>query len=155
MSEEDGLNKTAILMLALGHEEAAEVFKYLGPKDVQRLGTAMTEVGKVSREQIEAVLREFHDQTEGRINLADSDEYIRSVLKKALGDDKAAHLIDRILQGNESAGIESLKWMDAASVAEMIRNEHPQIIAAIMVHLSTVTMPARSSTCCRSACAMT
>lgn len=135
MSEEDGLNKTAILMLALGHEEAAEVFKYLGPKDVQRLGTAMTEVGKVSREQIEAVLREFHDQTEGRINLADSDEYIRSVLKKALGDDKAAHLIDRILQGNESAGIESLKWMDAASVAEMIRNEHPQIIAAIMVHL--------------------
>ncbi len=135
MSDEEGLKNTAILMLALGHEEAAEVFKYLGPKEVQRLGTAMTEVGKMSKEQIEAVLHSFHAQTEGRINLADSDEYIRSVLKKALGDDKAAHLIDRILQGNESAGIESLKWMDAASVAEMIRNEHPQIIAAIMVHL--------------------
>ena len=135
MSEDAGLDKTAILMLALGHEEAAEVFKYLGPKDVQKLGTAMAGVGKVSREQIESVLRDFHDQTEGRIDLADSDEYIRSVLKKALGDDKAAHLIDRILQGNESAGIESLKWMDAATVAEMIRNEHPQIIATIMVHL--------------------
>lgn len=135
MSEDAGLEKTAILMLAMGHEEAAEVFKYLGPKEVQRLGTAMTEVGKISREQIESVLREFHDQTVGRIDLADSDEYIRSVLKKALGDDKAAHLIDRILQGNESAGIESLKWMDSASVAEMIRNEHPQIIATIMVHL--------------------
>lgn len=132
---DDGINKSAILMLALGHEEAAEVFKYLGPKEVQKLGTAMTGVGNVSRERIESVLREFHDETEGRVSLADTDEYLRSVLKKALGDDKAAHLIDRILQGNESAGIESLKWLDAASVAEMIRNEHPQIIATIMVHL--------------------
>jgi len=135
MSDEEGLKKTAILMLALGHEDAAEVFKYLGPKEVQRLGTAMTTVGKVNRDQIETVLNEFQGQTEGRMDLADSDEYIRSVLKKALGDDKAAHLIDRILQGNEAAGIESLKWMDATSVAEMIRNEHPQIIATIMVYL--------------------
>jgi flagellar motor switch protein FliG len=129
------VNECAILMLALGHEEAAEVFKYLGPKDVQRLGVAMTSIGNVSREQMETVLRSFIDETEGRVSLADSDEYILSVLKKALGDDKAAHLIDRILQGNESAGIESLKWLDSASVAEMIRNEHPQIIATIMVHL--------------------
>lgn len=134
MSDE-GLENSAILMLALGHDEAAEVFKFLGPKEVQRLGTAMASVGNISRESIEAVLRTFHDATEGRISLGDSNEYIRSVLKKALGDDKAAHLIDRILQGNESAGIESLKWMDSASVAEMIRNEHPQIIATIMVHL--------------------
>lgn len=129
------LNECAILMLALGSEEAAEVFKYLGPKEVQKLGTAMTNIGNVSREQMETVLHSFINETEGRVSLADSDEYIRSVLKKALGDDKAAHLIDRILQGNESAGIESLKWLDSASVAEMIRNEHPQIIATIMVHL--------------------
>lgn len=132
---EQSVKECAILMLALGHEEAAEVFKYLGPKEVQKLGTAMTSVGNVSREQMEVVLRSFHDETEGRVSLGDSNEYIRSVLKKALGDDKAGHLIDRILQGNESAGIESLKWMDSASVAEMIRNEHPQIIATIMVHL--------------------
>lgn len=132
---DDGLNKSAILMLSLGHEEAAEVFKFLNPKEVQKLGTAMTTLGNMNREQIESVLREFHGATEGRVNLGDSDEYIRSVLKKALGDDKATHLIDRILQGNESAGIESLKWMDSASVAEMIRNEHPQIIATIMAHL--------------------
>jgi len=132
---DQSVNECAILMLALGHEEAAEVFKYLGPKEVQRLGTAMTSVGNVSKDQIEVVLRAFHQETEGRISLGDFNEYIRSVLKKALGDDKAAHLIDRILQGNESAGIESLKWMDSASVAEMIRNEHPQIIATIMVHL--------------------
>ena len=134
MSEE-GVNKSAVLMLALGHEEAAEVFKHLGPKEVQRLGVAMTAVGNVSRERIDAVLQSFHNETEGRVSLGDSSEYIRSVLKKALGDDKAANLIDRILQGNEAAGIESLKWMDAASVVEMIRNEHPQIIATIMVHL--------------------
>lgn len=132
---EQSIKACAILMLALGHEEAAEVFKYLGPKEVQKLGTAMASVGNVSREQMEEVLRAFNDETQDRVSLGDSNEYIRSVLKKALGDDKAGHLIDRILQGNESAGIESLKWMDSASVAEMIRNEHPQIIATIMVHL--------------------
>ncbi len=134
MSEE-GLHKSAILLLALGQDEAAEAFKYLGPKDVQKLGAAMAAVGNVNRDQIESVLVEFRKETEGRVNLADTDEYIRSVLKKALGDDKAAHLLDRILQGQDNAGIESLKWMDSASVAEMIRNEHPQIVATIMVHL--------------------
>ncbi len=134
MSEE-GLEKSAILMLALGQEEAAEVFKHLGPKDVQRLGTAMAGLGNLNRESIRGVLKEFHLETEGRVSLADSDEYLRNVLKKALGDDKAAHLIDRILQGHDNAGIESLKWLDAASVADMIRNEHPQIIATIMVYL--------------------
>lgn len=134
MSDE-GLQRSAILLLALGQDEAAEVFKYLGPKDVQKLGAAMASVGNVNRDQIDAVLIDFHKETEGRVNLADTDEYIRNVLKKALGDDKAAHLIDRILQGQDNAGIESLKWMDSASVAEMIRNEHPQIVATIMVHL--------------------
>ena len=132
---EAGLHKSAILLLALGQDEAAEVFKYLGPKDVQKLGGAMSSVGNMSRGEVESVLVEFQKETEGRVNLADSDEYIRNVLKKALGDDKAAHLLDRILQGQDNAGIESLKWMDSASVAEMIRNEHPQIVATIMVHL--------------------
>ncbi len=136
MSDE-GLERSAILMRALGHDEAAEVFKFLGPKEVQRLGVAMANIGNVNRGQIETVLTEFHKETEGRVTLGDSDEYIRSVLTKALGDDKAAHLLDRILQGNDNAGIESLKWMEASSVAELIRNEHPQIIATIMVHLES------------------
>jgi len=134
---DDGVHKSAILMLALAHEEAAEVFKHLGPKEVQRLGVAMANIGNINRSQIESVLKDFHKETEGRVSLADSDEYIRTVLTKALGDDKASHLLDRILQGNDNAGIESLKWMDASSVAEMIRNEHPQIIATIMVHLDS------------------
>jgi flagellar motor switch protein FliG len=67
--------------------------------------------------------------------VSDSGDYVRSVLKRALGDDKAALLIDRILQGGDVSGIESLKWMDPQSVAELLRNEHPQIVAAILVHL--------------------
>ncbi|NCS65242.1 MAG: flagellar motor switch protein FliG [Hydrogenophilales bacterium CG03_land_8_20_14_0_80_62_28] len=134
MSDE-GVHNSAVLMLAIGHDEAAEVFKYLGPKEVQRLGVAMAGISNTNRDQIEAVLKDFRKATEGRVSLGDSDEYIRTVLTKALGDDKAAHLLDRILQGKDNAGIESLKWMDAGSVAEMIRNEHPQIIAAIMAHL--------------------
>ncbi len=65
----------------------------------------------------------------------DSDEYIRSVLNKALGEDKAANLLNRILTNRDAGGIESLKWMDALTVAEFIKNEHPQIIATILVHL--------------------
>ena len=134
MSEE-GLRKSAALMLALGQEEAAEVMKYLGPKEVQRLGSAMATLGHLSREQMESVLNEFKQETEGRVTLGDSEEYLRTVLRKALGDDKATHIIERILHGQDNSGIESLKWLDASSIADMIRNEHPQIIATIMVHL--------------------
>lgn len=134
MSEE-GLRKSAALMLALGQEEAAEVMKYLGPKEVQRLGAAMASLGHMSREQLQNVLNDFVQETAGRVSLGDSSEYLRTVLKKALGDDKAAHILERILQGEDNSGIESLKWLDASSIADMIRNEHPQIIATIMVHL--------------------
>ncbi len=134
MSEE-GVRKSAALMLALGQEEAAEVMKYLGPKEVQRLGSAMASLGHVSREQMQGVLNDFMQETEGRVSLGDSDEYLRAVLKKALGDDKATHILERILQGEDNSGIESLKWLDASAIADMIRNEHPQIIATIMVHL--------------------
>jgi flagellar motor switch protein FliG len=69
--------------------------------------------------------------------VSDTDNYVRAVLKRALGDDKASLLIDRILQGGDVSGIESLKWMDPASIAELLRNEHPQIVAAILVHLES------------------
>ncbi|MDP2879862.1 MAG: flagellar motor switch protein FliG [Sulfuricella sp.] len=132
---EDGVQKSAILLMALGEEEAAEVFKHLGPKEVQKLGTAMAALDSVSRVQVERVMHDFMFQAGEKAGLADSDEYIRSVLTKALGSDKAANLIERILHGGDTSGIEGLKWMDGASVAELIKNEHPQIIATILVHL--------------------
>jgi flagellar motor switch protein FliG len=133
---EDGVMKSAILMLALGEDEAAEVMKYLSPKEVQKLGTAMAGMKSVEHDQIEAVVTEFLDIADQKTSIGlDSDEYIRSVLTKALGDDKAAGLLNRILQTRDASGIESLKWMDAQTVAEFIKNEHPQIIATILVHL--------------------
>ncbi|MDP2828834.1 MAG: flagellar motor switch protein FliG [Sulfuricellaceae bacterium] len=133
---EAGVVKSAILLMSLGEEEAAEVFKFLGPKEVQRLGTAMAAIKNVKRDQIESVLYDFRKEAEEKTTVGmANDEYIRSVLTKALGTERAANLIDRILQGGDTAGIESLKWMDAGAVAELIKNEHPQIIATILVHL--------------------
>jgi flagellar motor switch protein FliG len=135
MSDE-GVAKSAILLLSLGEEEAAEVFRFLSPKEVQKLGAAMAKLKNVSRERIEAVLDEFQQQAAAQTSLGlDSGEYIKSVLTKALGAEKAAFIIERILQGGDTSGIEGLKWMDAATVAELIKNEHPQIIASILVHL--------------------
>ena len=122
--------------MSLGEEEAAEVFKHLAPKEVQRLGETIARMKAVSKERLEGVLQKFTTQAGDQSLLVDdTDEYVKSVLRKALGDDKANLLIDRILQGSDVTGIESLKWMDAGSVAELLRNEHPQIVAAILVHL--------------------
>jgi flagellar motor switch protein FliG len=133
---DDGIRKSAILLMSIGEDEAVEVFKYLSPREVQKLGAAMAELQNVEREQVEEVLRDFREQAGVKTTIGmNSDNYIRSVLTKALGTDRATGVIDRILRGNDTGGIEALKWMDAASIAEMIRNEHPQIIATILVHL--------------------
>jgi flagellar motor switch protein FliG len=132
---DDGVMKSAVLMLALGENEAAEVMKYLSPKEVQKLGSAMATLKSVGREQVENTVNDFLSVADESSDFGlDSDEYIRSVLNKALGD-KASSVLDRILQNRDSSGIESLKWMDGPTVAELIMNEHPQIIATILVHL--------------------
>lgn len=136
VSKDDiAIRRSAILLMSLGEDAAVEVFKYLGPKEVQKIGLAMAAMDNVTREQVEAVLADFVAGTQNRANFGAADEYIRSVLTKALGSDKAANLLDRILQGGDNTGIEQLKWMDSVAVAELIKNEHPQIIATILVHL--------------------
>ena len=122
--------------MSIGEEEAVEVFKHLAPKEVQKLSQAMAGLSGVTREQVAEVLREFREEAEQQAPLPGGGEhYIRSVLNRALGSERASGLIERILQGQDAGGIESLKWMDAESVAELVRNEHPQIIATILVHL--------------------
>ncbi len=134
--DDNGLENAAILLMSLGEEEAAEVFKHLAPKEVQRLGETIAKMKAVTRERVDEVFVKFETLAASEHMLvADANEYVKSVLRKALGEDKANLLIDRILQGSDVSGIESLKWMDAASVAELLRNEHPQIVAAILVHL--------------------
>jgi len=114
---EAGVKKAAILMLALGQDEAAEVMKFLEPREVHKLGIAMSAMKSVSNELLETVLNDFHQETKSNTSLGvDSDDYIRNVLTKALGDSKANSLINRILIKKETGGFESLKWMDGWKV---------------------------------------
>ncbi|MCW8847353.1 MAG: flagellar motor switch protein FliG [Sedimenticola sp.] len=131
-----GVERAAILMLALGEKDAASILAHMGPKEVQELGLAMANMHKVSTSQMETVMHSFVDTLRTETSLGvDSDEYIRNVLTNALGKDKAGGVIDRILLGRNSKGLEQLKWMDPRSVAELIRLEHPQIIAIVLSFL--------------------
>jgi flagellar motor switch protein FliG len=135
-NDDQGVEDAAILLMSLGEEEAAAVFKHLAPKEVQKLGETIARMKSITRERMDGVLDRFGTIAQSQhVLVQDTDEYVKAVLRKALGDDKANLLIDRILQGSDVTGIESLKWMDASSVAELLRNEHPQIVAAILVHL--------------------
>jgi len=136
IAEDEGLQSAAILLLALGEDCAADVFRFLAPKEVQRLGERMARLTTVADSQFDTVLERFEGTVQTQRSLVgDSGEYVSNVLKLALGEDKAGLLIDRIVQGRDVSGIESLKWMDSGAIAELIRNEHPQIIATILVHL--------------------
>jgi flagellar motor switch protein FliG len=131
-----GTERAAILLLSLGEQEATEVMRHMGAKDVQRIGAAMTQLKNISRQEVSQVLNEFRTSVEGQTSLGIGvDEYLRKVLVGALGEDKAGGVIDRILFGRSSKGLESLKWMDPRAVAELIRQEHPQIISIILAYL--------------------
>ncbi len=132
---EEGLEKGALLLLTLGSDEAAEVLKHLSPKEVQKLGMKMAGMPAQGRSRVESLLDELDSHRSKGAPIEADEEHIRAMLTKALGDERAGHLIARMLQGSDTAGIESLKWMDAATAADLIKNEHPQIIATILVHL--------------------
>ena len=130
------LDQAAILMMSLGEKEAAEVLRHLGPKDVQRIGTAMTSLENVTMNHVEEVMSNFLNEARVLTGLGmGSDGYIRNMLVEALGEEKAGSVVDRILLGGNTSGLDTLKWMDARSVADIIRNEHPQIQAIVMAHL--------------------
>ncbi len=136
VAEMRGADRAAILLLALGETDAATILSHMGPKEVQDLGLAMASMHNVSTEQMESVMRSFVQTLRGQTSLGiDSDEYIRSVITGALGSEKADGVIDRILLGRNSKGLEQLKWMDSRSIAEVIRLEHPQIIAIVLSFL--------------------
>jgi flagellar motor switch protein FliG len=134
--ERSGVERAAILLLALGETEAAQVLRHLGVKDVQAVGTAMAALSGVSREEVSAVLTAFYASVEAQTSFGvGADDYIRKVLIDALGADKAGSVVDRILGGRSSRGLEALKWMEARAIGEMLRNEHPQIIAIVLSYL--------------------
>lgn len=131
-----GAERAAVLLLTLGEQAAAEVLKHLGPIEVQALGTAMASMKQVTRVQVEQVVSELHKNIENQAGIsAGNEEFIRRLLINALGEERAGALIDRILLGRSARGMETLKWMEPRAIAEMIGQEHPQIVAIVMAHL--------------------
>ena len=135
-SARNGTERAAILLLTLGEGEAAQVLKHMGAKEVQRIGAAMAKLTNVSKEEVQDVISEFHTTVESQTSVGvGADEFLRKVLVDALGTDKAENIIDRINIGRGTKGLEALKWMDPRAVAELIRLEHPQIIAIVLAYL--------------------
>jgi flagellar motor switch protein FliG len=133
LGQMSGVQRAAVLMLLLGEQQAAEIIRFLNPKEVQALGGAMVSVSDLSQEAVNAVLDEFVATIKKQTNLGlGTTDYVEKVFKRALGDDKAASVLGRIMPGQGSKGLEILSWMDARSIAEMIRGEHPQVTAIIL-----------------------
>ncbi|WP_372017654.1 flagellar motor switch protein FliG [Pseudoxanthomonas sp. 10H] len=131
-----GVQRAAVLLLSLGEADAAEVLKHMGAKEVQKLGLAMATMSGVSRDQVIRVMDDFNGALDKQTSLGvGADDYIRNVLIQALGAEKAGGLIDRILLGRNTTGLDTLKWMDSRAIADLVRNEHPQIIAIVLSHL--------------------
>ena len=131
-----GVQRAAVLLLSLGENDAAEVLKHMGAKEVQKLGLAMATMSGVTREQVLRVMDQFEGALDKQTSLGvGADDYIRNVLIQALGAEKAGSLIDRILLGRNTTGLDTLKWMDSRAIADLVRNEHPQIIAIVLSHL--------------------
>ena len=134
----NGTERAAILLMTLGEEDAAAILRHMGPKEVQKVGATMASLANISKGQVGEVLEDFVRTVDEQTALGvGSDEYIRKVLVQALGEDKASGLIDRILLGRNSKGLEALKWMDPRAVAEIVRLEHPQIMAIVLSYLDS------------------
>jgi flagellar motor switch protein FliG len=132
------VEKSAMVMMMLGQETAAQVMKLLSQPEINRLSMAMTRISAVSKQTAEAVLREFADLfREDDVLGIGGDDYVRGVLEKALGPEKADHLLGRLSGGVYGAGLEAVKWQDPRDLAEMVKNEHPQIVAMIAAYLET------------------
>jgi flagellar motor switch protein FliG len=131
-----GVERAAILLMSLGETEAAEVLKHMGAKDVQKVGAAMATLSNVTRERVSEVMERFVEELDSQTSLGvGADDYVRRVLVNALGQEKASGLIDRILLGRNSKGLEALKWMETRAVADIVRGEHPQIVAIVLSYL--------------------
>ena len=128
-----GTQRAAVLMLLLGEQQASEIIRYMNPREVQALGGAMVSVSDLSQEAVNVVLDDFVATLKRQTSLGlGTGDYVEKVMKRALGEEKAASVLGCIMPGQGSKGLEILKWMDARSIADMIRGEHPQVIAIIL-----------------------
>lgn len=132
----NGIDRAAIFLLTLGEASAANVMRHLGPKEVQKIGTAMTKLGTVSVDQIDEVFNTFRGSVGSQTSIGlGADDFLRKTLLAAVGEEKANSLLDRIISGGSAKGLESMKWMDPRTIFETIRFEHPQIISILLAFL--------------------
>ncbi len=133
-----GIERAAILLMSLGEQDAAEVLKHIGPKEVHKVSAAMASLKNVTKEQVNAVLSDFVGTVNNETAIGvGSHDYLKSVLVKALGEDKAGNVIDRVMMGDNAGGLEQLKWMDPRAILEVIKLEHPQIISVVLSYLDS------------------
>ncbi|APD85478.1 flagellar motor switch protein FliG [Alteromonas gracilis] len=136
VSKLEGVEKAAILLLSLSEEDAAQILKHLEPKQVQKLGAEMAKVDDMTQTKITSVHKHFIEEIQNYSTIGfQSQDFVKRALTAALGEDKAANLIDQILMGSGAKGLDSLKWMDSKQVASIIRNEHPQIQTIVLSYL--------------------
>ncbi len=132
------VEKAAILLMSIGEQHAADILKFLKPKEVQNIGTAMAKLDTINKEQVKSVLDGFLDNAQEETGLTmGTDRYMRSLLTKALGPEKANSVIERILMGGNTKGLDTLKWMEPRAVADIIRFEHPQVQAIVLTYLDS------------------
>jgi len=131
----EGMQKSAILLLSLGEEAAAQVFRYLSPVEVSELGRTMRDIGVLPRERVETVLREYAVEAERQTGFGtDPEEFLDAALTRALGDDRGRQLMERLL-GHGGSDLKQLDWMEPAEVAALLQDEHSQVVATVLVHL--------------------
>ena len=136
VSKMTGMEKAAVLMLSLNEEDAAEIFRHLEPKEVQRLGMEMASMSDFNHDKVMAVHKLFIDNIQKYSSIGvGSEDFVRKALVAALGEDKAGNLVEQIIKGSGAHGLDSLKWMDARQVAHIIKNEHPQIQTIVLSYV--------------------
>lgn len=135
-SKLSGTERAAVLLMSLGEQDAAEVFKHMSPKEVRKIGETIVTMGNVPKDDVTNVLSDFCNAVDTQTGLGiGNEDYLRNVLTNALGEEKARNILDRILLGRRSRGLDALKWMEPHAIADLIRLEHPQIVAIVLSYL--------------------
>ncbi len=131
-----GVEKAAVVLMALGEDHAAEILRHLDPRELHKIGVAMTTLTRINREQISEIVQTFNEEVHEQISLVlDSENFVRGVLTRAVGREKAKGILEHIFDGETRSGVDSLKWMDARAIAGGLRDEHPQVVALVLSSL--------------------
>jgi len=132
------IEQAAVVLMALGESHAAEILRHLQPHELHKIGVAMANMTNVSRHQISEIIQSFNEDVQNQSSLTvDSENFIRGVLNRALGREKAKGILEHIFDTDGKSGVDSLKWMDASAIAGGLREEHPQVVALVLSSLQT------------------